>query len=236
MAQNWTCPYCNRHCTVGNDDVKTLRGIGNISKKYGAYRADVKVITCPNPECQKQTISLSLCEIDHAAAHHNVIQKLHYWNLLPESMAKPFPDYIPLQIRDDYNEACLIRDKSPKASATLSRRCLQGIIRDFWEIKKDRLIDEIKALEGKVDTNTWTAIDSVRHIGNIGAHMEKDVNVIIDVEPEEAGLLIELIETLFTEWYVQRYEREQRMNKIVALANQKKEEKKNLNSANAEKS
>lgn len=233
MAQNWTCPYCNRHCTVGSDDVKTLRGMNYISKKYGAYRADTKVTTCPNPECQKQAISLSLCEIDHAANYHNVIKKLHYWNLLPESMAKPFPDYIPLQIRNDYNEACLIRDKSPKASATLSRRCLQGIIRDFWGIKKDRLIDEIKALENKVDANTWTAIDSVRHIGNIGAHMEKDVNIIIDVEPEEAGLLIELIETLFTEWYVQRHEREQRMNKIVDLANQKKEEKKNLNSTNS---
>ncbi|MDD2864016.1 MAG: DUF4145 domain-containing protein [Methylococcales bacterium] len=235
MAQNWTCPYCNRHCTVGDDNVKTLRGINYISETYGAYRADTQVITCPNPECQKQTISLGIYQIDSTAQYHNVIKKLHYWNLLPESMAKPFPDYIPQQIRNDYNEACLIRDKSPKASATLSRRCLQGIIRDFWDIRESRLIDEIKALEDKVDANTWTAIDSVRHIGNIGAHMEKDVNVIIDVEPEEAGLLIELIETLFTEWYVQRYERKQRMDKIVGLATQKKEEKKNLNLANSEK-
>ncbi|MCB1884663.1 MAG: DUF4145 domain-containing protein [Geminicoccaceae bacterium] len=28
---------------------------------------------------------------------------------------------------------------SPKASATLSRRCLQSMIRDFWTISKDTL-------------------------------------------------------------------------------------------------
>ena len=31
----------------------------------------------------------------------------------------------------------------------------------------------------------WQAIDAVRSIGNIGAHMEKDINLIVDVDPEE---------------------------------------------------
>jgi len=46
------------------------------------------------------------------------------------------------------------------------------MIRDFFEIKKDRLIDEINAIREKTDSLTWDAIDSVRKIGNIGAHME----------------------------------------------------------------
>ena len=32
------------------------------------------------------------------------------------------------QLMDDYEEACAIVNLSPKASATLSRRCLQGMI------------------------------------------------------------------------------------------------------------
>ena len=72
------------------------------------------------------------------------------WNLIPPSSAKAFPDYVPKPIRDDYLEACLIRDLSPKASATLSRRCLQGMIRDFWGIKKTRLVDEIEAVKDKM--------------------------------------------------------------------------------------
>jgi hypothetical protein len=91
--------------------------------------------------------------------------------LLPESLAKTFPEYIPSQI----------------------------IIRDFWGIRKDQLVDEIK---DKVDSSVWTAIDAVRKIGNIGAHMEKDVDLIIDVDPDEAGLLIKLIETLLSDWYI----------------------------------
>jgi hypothetical protein len=139
------------------------------------------------------------------------------WNLIPPSSAKVFPEYVPKPIREDYVEACKIRDLSAKASATLSRRCLQGMIRDFWGIAKDRLIDEIEALEDKVAADTWEAIDSVRKIGNIGAHMEKDINVIVDVEPNEAQKLIELIELLVKDWYIGRHERAERLKKIVGI-------------------
>jgi hypothetical protein len=98
--------------------------------------------------------------------------------LLPPSSAKPQPDCIPKPIRDDYYEACAIRDLSPKASATTIRRCLQGMIRDFCGISKKRLIDEINELRtyiqnGKapagVQPDTIVAIDQVRELGNIGA-------------------------------------------------------------------
>lgn len=48
------------------------------------------------------------------------------------------------------------------------------MIRDFWGIVQSRLKDEIDALKDKVDPETWQAIDVVREIGNIGAHVEKD--------------------------------------------------------------
>jgi hypothetical protein len=115
----------------------------------------------------------------------------------------------------------LISSPSPKASATLARRCLQGIIRDFWSIQKKRLIDEINALQDKIDSQTWQAIDAVRSIGNIGAHMEKDIGVIIDVDPDEAELLIRLIEVLLEEWYIRRYERAMHMQKIIDVAQEK---------------
>ncbi len=97
------------------------------------------------------------------------------------------PDYVPQPVLDDYTEACLIKTLSAKASATLARRALQGMIRNFWGINKPTLAREIDELKDKVDTDTWTAIDSLRHIGNIGAHMEKDIGVIVDVELEEAA-------------------------------------------------
>jgi len=182
------------------------------------------LIVCPNPKCRKFTLSLLMYEYVTSSAPpgaHRVGKLLQTWNLIPPSSAKVFPDYVPKVICDDYLEACLIRDPSPKASATLSRRCLQGMIRDFWKISKARLVDEIEALEDKVDAHTWEAIDAVRKIGNIGAHMEKDINVIVDVDPNEAQLLIELIELLVKDWYVVRHDREERLKNIVKVKDQK---------------
>lgn len=96
------------------------------------------------------------------------------------------------------------------------------MIRDYWKVKPGRLVDEIAAIQPQVDPLTWDAIDAVRKIGNIGAHMEKDIGVIVDVDPNEADLLIELIETLLREWYINREERRVRMGHLVAAAASKK--------------
>jgi hypothetical protein len=158
----------------------------------------------------------------------DVIQE---WDLIPSSDAKVFPDYIPAPIRTDYSEACAIKKLSPKASATLARRCLQGMIRDFWGISKGRLIDEIEDIKDKVDPPTWQAIDAVRSIGNIGAHMEKDINIIVDVDPNEAAQLIQLSEILMKDWYVTRQERQERLKAVVDMAAAKKDVKAPNNSS-----
>jgi hypothetical protein len=109
------------------------------------------------------------------------------------------------------------------------------MIRDFCKIIKSRLIDEIKALETAVAEDkaprgvtpeSVEAIDHVRKIGNIGAHMEQDVNVIIEIDPGEALALIGLIEMLFEEWYVERHDREERLDKIAAIGVSKENQKK----------
>jgi hypothetical protein len=108
------------------------------------------------------------------------------------------------------------------------------MIRDFCGIAKAKLIDEIKELRKRVEqgaappgvqADTIDAIDHVRSIGNIGAHMEKDINVIIDVDPDEAQRLIELIELLFEEWYVQRDSCQKRLAAIGVVAAKKEQAK-----------
>jgi len=221
--EHWTCPYCNRACTLGDSDIRFCEDHVWLSDDHGYVKSNFKFKICPNPECRKISTEAYIFKSDQWQSTGSL---LHQWQLIPEANAKPFPDYIPQQLRDDYFEACLIKDKSPKASATLSRRCLQGIIRDFWSIKKKNLFEEIAALEEKIDSVTWEAIDSVRKVGNIGAHMEKDVSIIIDVEPEEAELLIWLIETLFEEWYIEKYNKAQKMKKIVEMSKEKAQQKK----------
>lgn len=106
------------------------------------------------------------------------------------------------------------------------------MIRDFYGISKNRLVDEIKAIQDKVDPITWSAIDAVRNIGNIGAHMEKDINLIVDVDPQEAQMLIGLIEMLLKEWYIAKHERQKQLEALIGLEQQKTEAKKPIEKEN----
>ncbi len=224
---SWTCPFCNRPTTITDNDrnwgAHELFG----QTKHGKVGIYFISVCCPNPKCREISLTVSFCEVKPGDEYPylKVVRVLGKWTLCPDSNAKPQPDYIPEPIREDYYEACLIAEKSPKASATLSRRCLQGMIRDFWKIKKDRLIDEINALEERVDGDTWNAIKAIKDFGNIGAHMEKDIDLIIPVDPDEAQLLINMIEQLFEDWYIRQHQREQRMGLIVEKAKEKKKQK-----------
>lgn len=228
MAFSWNCPFCNHHATIteykNTSSSRYEFGFGN---KYGYQSVLTKAIVCPNPECKEYSLSVTLHDHIKVGVDYKDQPAKKSWSLIPQAQVKVFPNYVPKAIIDDYEEACAIRDLSPKASATLARRCLQGMIRNFWGVKKGRLIDEIDGIKEKVDPMTWAAIDAIRKIGNIGAHMEKDINLIIEVDPKEAALLIGLIETLINDWYVVREERKKRLESIVGVADQKHDAKKN---------
>lgn len=99
-------------------------------------------------------------------------------------------------------------------------------MRDFWKVKPDNLNQEINQIKEKVDPLVFDAINAVRQLGNIGAHMEKDINLIVDVDPEEAQKLIELIELLLDEWYIARHRRQERLQSIKAMNDTKQDERK----------
>ena len=222
----YTCSFCNRGAQARRyTGTMEIPAIGGRERVHNILRGVIIATQCPHPSCHEFAVQASL----HRASYREIAGNRQYgpsiqigsWTLQPRSEAKPMPSYVPQAIRQDYQEACLIRDLSPKASATLARRCLQGMIRDFHGVKKGRLKDEIDAIKDKVDPETWNSIDSLREIGNIGAHMEKDINVIVDVEPEEAHLLITLIEALVKDWYVNREERRQLHQNISETAKRK---------------
>ena len=226
---NWICPHCQHAQTAVDSRAKHLAGgvgIPNLAEGIVAYEIDA--FGCSNPECQKLTLIFAVGEdTGDSGWKVNKERALFSGRLLPQTSGRPQPEYIPLPVREDYYEACAVRELSPKAAATLARRCLQGMIRDFCKISRARLIDEIAALRQAVEDGTADraiapetviAIDHVRKIGNIGAHMERDVGMIVDVDPGEAQALIQLIEMLFKEWYRAREERVAMLARIEAIA------------------
>lgn len=222
---DFQCPYCNRHSAITDERFDIWTNRITIPNAEGDQVFRGVVIVCPNPKCRKIKFSMtrgSFGGYSPGVSDPKIAKKFNEWDLLPPSSARPLPDYVPNPIRNDYEEACAIASLSPKASATLARRCLQGMIRDFWKVKGRTLKDEIDGLQTKVESTTWQAIDAVRQLGNIGAHMEQDINVIVDVDDGEAEAMLRLIETLIDDWYVARHDREERLKSVIAIAGSKK--------------
>ena len=229
IMDGFPCPYCSNVMAIPNGtyveydvsfNTNTSAFYGQVlPKNVKIPESCLKIIFYRCPSCNQYTIK--------AKGIGDKIKDVDTF-IRPQSHTKHFPEYIPQTIRQDYEEACAIMTLSPKASATLSRRCLQGMIRDFWKIKKSNLFEEINALKDKIPADLWKSIDSLRQLGNIGAHMEKDTNTIIDIDPNEAESLVKLIELLMKEWYINREERKELFSNIINTNQSKQSERKKI--------
>ncbi len=118
----------------------------------------------------------------------------------------PSPE-VPAQYASDYVEGCLVLADSPKASAALSRRCLQHILRDTAKVKPQDLILEIQEVidRGTLPSHIAESLDAVRVIGNFAAHPIKSTSTgeIVEVEPGEAEWNLDTLEALFDFYFVQ---------------------------------
>lgn len=93
------------------------------------------------------------------------------------------------------------------ASAALSRRCLQHLLREKAGVKKGDLTNEIQQVidSGKLPSHLADAIDAIRNIGNFAAHPVKSTasGEILPVEPGEAEWTLDVLDGLFDFYYVQ---------------------------------
>jgi hypothetical protein len=150
------------------------------------------------PECHQFIIILN-----RIVPHEMGLSMLAY----PSSRSRSIPPEVIEPYRQDFSEACKVITDSPKASAALSRRCLQAILRDKAGTKTKDLNDQIEEViqAAKVPTHIAEGLHAVRTIGNFAAHPMKSTTtgVIIDVEPGEAEWNLDVLESLFDFYFVQ---------------------------------
>lgn len=214
------CPFCEASIPRTDETVRHQK-LGfeyheNFPATHQNYDFIFISVKCPN--CSKKHYLID--------GQGNPFGAVDNMSIYPKSKAKQFPEFIPASLRQDYEEAYSILDLSPKASATLSRRCLQGMIRDFHGIKGNSLYHEISQLEEIIPASQYKVLHSLRKLGNIGAHFEKDVNLIVKIEANEAEKLIKLIEFLFEKWYIEQKETEDLFDIINETSAQKNKARK----------
>lgn len=225
----WRCPHCDRDTTITQERVSNAQHRLEISNSDDYRSIDTTFVVCPNKSCQRVTVVAHLSGmVPTARGRGSSLGWVRTWRLIPNPQERDLPPSVPEPIRQDYREASLIRDLSPKAAATLARRAIQGMIHDFHGIQKRSLFDELTELRAQVDAPTWGALDAARKVGNIGAHMERDVNLIIDVDPQEAEHLLRLVALLARDWYEARAQKDQLLTELLSLGEAKDAAKKRL--------
>jgi hypothetical protein len=120
---------------------------------------------------------------------------------------RPIPAEVVDPYKQDFEEACKVLKDSPKASAALSRRCLQSILRDKAFTKAKDLYEQIEEVisSGKLPSHIADDLHAVRVIGNIAAHSLKSTatGAIVDVAVGEAEWNLDVLEQLFDFYFVQ---------------------------------
>ena len=127
-----------------------------------------------------------------------------------------------------------IQEQVLQAVAEIAGYSTETIIAEGQEIKKVWKLERVTLGSARRDAyrerreqaEQWAVLDGVRRIGNIGAHMEKDINLIVDIEPDEAQKLIKLIELLLQQWYIERHNQQELFADIIGIDQAKQQERK----------
>ncbi|MBR1297422.1 DUF4145 domain-containing protein [Bradyrhizobium sp. AUGA SZCCT0042] len=178
-------------------NTKLITKDSNDNNIYWSYR------TAFCPECRN-------IEIDIVRRDGNGHRLDDWRQVYPIGASRgPVPSEVPQNIAQDYIEACNVLPISAKASAALSRRCLQNMLHAAGYKSKDlaKAIDlllEEKRTDKALPHRLRVTVDAIRNFGNFSAHPidDKTTLQVIDVEPEEADWCLEIIEDMFEHFYV----------------------------------
>jgi Domain of unknown function (DUF4145) len=182
------CPHCRTGINLTQTEAK-VGASGNLA--WFTYFG-----VCP--ECKEPVIYLRGVDI---RTNIPSVQRLIH----PKATSRtPVAPEVPAELAEDYREACLVFEDSAKASAALSRRCLQILLRTAAGVRPQDLSKEIDEVLPKLPSDLATAIDAVRHVGNFATHPIKSTHTgeIVPVEPQEAEWLLDVLEELFEFYFV----------------------------------
>jgi len=190
------CP----HCTISFHDKEHVVYIDNDDD--GCWALGV----CRCSACSKLVIRLISAD-NYYRSSNQLGSELSSRLIRPKVAGRPpIAPVIPSKYAEDYKEACLVLPDSAKASAALSRRCLQLLLRDEVKVKRRDLSNEIQELldRGTLPTHIADSLDAVRNIGNFAAHPLKSQSTgeIVPVELGEAEWNLDVLECLFDFYFV----------------------------------
>jgi hypothetical protein len=162
--------------------------------------------TCRCSACKNLIVRLACGRIFNSSTRELHGELISYLIRPKIAGRPPVPLEVPKDYAEDYKESCLVLADSSKASAALSRRCLQHLLRAEAKVKPQDLFNEIQEVinRGTLPSHIAEGLDAVRNIGNFAAHPMKSQSTgdIVPVEPGEAEWNLDVLESLFDFYFV----------------------------------
>jgi Domain of unknown function (DUF4145) len=227
-GRNWKCPACSSNVVLEPAEVSS----GDfILLTPGAPKGPLSLIgqcvTCRVCREIVATVELSRVQIDPSGNPQKQNNGRYITNhcyslvqLLPPATGVIYPsESVPESILRDYNEAHLIRDLSPRSAAMLARRCLQQIIRSFYDVSGEKTLHgEIMAISGKIDQPLFDALMAIKWIGNEAVHGDAEV---VEVAGNDVDVVMGAIDWLIDATYMEKRRREQGLQRVMELKAEK---------------
>lgn len=197
------CPHClhDIHPSSASTSLNTYNSPVMVGGKNAGNPLAINgtVHTCP--KCKGATVELTLY---NGSTVYSTMRCYPRTGPFP-----PAPSDVPKSISMDYSEANEVLPISPKASAALARRCLQGILSSHSYTGRD-LVKQIDSALSETDASKSLPsslrenIDAIRNFGNFSAHPITDQTTlqVVDVEEGEAEWCLQILLDLFDHYYV----------------------------------
>lgn len=215
------CPHCLNSITLEESHYPT--GIYQNSSYFNELKDSgdssgygISYGYCPSPKCHKLIMKLRY-ETMSDTIEDFIVPKAKTRIILPNAIDKKFIKY--------HEEASSVLPYSARASAALSRLCLEVLLKEKYKIKNGTLKDKIDTFEnmGILSSELIKDMQYIKQIGNDGAHLNTNsAGSIVDVNKKNAETLLVLLENLFDFCFVQPKERKERMNNIKKRMERKK--------------
>jgi len=159
-----------------------------------------KIYSGACPACDQTLILLSTGASQTEPPHleiHESLKELH---------RQPLPPEVIVPYARDYDEACFILFDSPRASAALSRSCLQLLLREKGEIQPGALSSEVAQVlaSKRLPPNLNSILAGVVDVCNLEGNRLKNMQpgLIQESGAGEAEYLLDLLEALFDFYFV----------------------------------
>ena len=176
----------------------------DVAHSVDGSRYEMRRMACP--ECKSDLILVEQYKNDALLSQYYAV---------PQRPTREKMIGIPEKYARLYQDASDVLEISPRASAALSRACLQLLLREYGGVEPSSLVKEIDQVlaSNSLPVRLAQTINAIRQMGNYAVHPDKrnKLGETVDIDEGEAEWGLEILKDLFEHYITKPKEQSEKM-------------------------